>query len=158
VSHPTPNHECLSAVFVSLPQLRYKRPGARNRLPAQLTCTFNNTMSFLPPRLVNDDRISAAAAQKVGASAASAYTWRVRRSLLYIILPFANTELKPPSPPHIHIPPTSEDKLVCLPEYIGFANQKDRDVLQHILQGNFYVEVFKMKDFEHCLSQVCRVY
>jgi serine/threonine/tyrosine-interacting protein len=55
---------------------------------------------------------------------------------------------KAPSPPHIHIPPTAEDKFITLPGYTGFAkktNQEDEEILQAITKGHYAVKAKEWK-------------
>lgn len=65
------------------------------------------------------------ASQMIGATPSSGFFWRA------------------PSPPHIHIPPTAEDKFLVLPPYSDFANRinrEDNEILRAVTQGYYAVK------------------
>jgi serine/threonine/tyrosine-interacting protein len=71
------------------------------------------------------------------------YTYRLRS--------WGLTLLKPPSPPHIHIPPIPEDEGLVLPPFNGslldaeIKDPESREILKIITRGHFEVKVKEWK-------------
>lgn len=83
------------------------------------------------------------ASQILGAIPSSESHWRVSEEGPPGYGPYANVSSQAPSPPHIHIPPASEDKGMVLPPYSNFANgasEEDQAILKVITQGHYSVK------------------